>query len=335
MAISGNVYSPKSFELLIAPQTTLGTAHTTSGDFRKYAVTSVSDIDFGSGLVADRTLRIGQQIKKNTDHYASQKGASCSFSFEWLVDGEEALQNLLLYISEDASSAYVRAGNQAPLVYNDGDSTGKFATIVISNPNTDDDRVMHSAVLTELTLSMDSGSSGGRLTASGTFYSGFKPLVQQTNTVTGTANTAYVKSLFDCVYKRLGDISSANYDVVVRSLSLTIGYPAARIGYDAASASGEAGGYSRAGEYTASGEISVKYDDNISSEINHLLSPPATARGIIVGDASSPTAIGFKFAQVVYTGFNLDMDEEAGTFVTISFDCVADGAENVYEITAT
>ena len=86
MAISGNVYSPKSFELLIAPQTTLGTAHTTSGDFRKYAVTSVSDIDFGSGLVADRTLRIGQQIKKNTDHYASQKGASCSFSFEWLVD---------------------------------------------------------------------------------------------------------------------------------------------------------------------------------------------------------------------------------------------------------
>lgn len=335
MAISGNVYSPKSFELLIATQTTLGTAHTTSSDFRKYAVTSVSDIDFGSGLAVDRTLRIGQQVKKSTDHYASQKGASCSFSFEWLVDGEEALQNLLLYISEDSDTAYLRAGNQSPLVYNDGATTGKFATIVISNPNTDDDRVMHSAVLTELTLSMDSATSGGRLVASGTFYSGYKPLVQQTNTVTGTANTSYVKTLYDCIFKRVGDISSASYDVVVRSFSLTIGYPAVRIGFDAASATGEAGGYSRAGEYTASGEISVKYDDNISSEINHFLSPPSTPRSLIVADAASPSAIGFRFLQVVYTGFNLDMDEEAGTFVTIPFDCVASGSENVYEITVT
>ena len=335
MAISGNVYSPKSFELLIAPQTTLGTAHTTSSDFRKYSVTNVSDIDFGGGLVADRTLRTGQQIKKAGDHYVSQKGASCQFSFDYVVDGEEALQNLMMFISEDTSSDYERAGNASPLVYNDGATTGKFATIVISNPNTDDDRVMHSAVLTELTLSMDSTANGGRLTASGTFYSGFKPLVQQSNTVSGSANTSYIKTLYDCTYKRLGDISSANNDVVVRAFSVTIGYPAVRVGYDAASATGEAGGYSRSGEYTVSGEISVKYDDNISSEINHFLSPPATPRGLILGDGSDPSNIGFKFSQIVYTGFNLDFDEEAGTFVTVPFDAVADGGQDIYSITIT
>ena len=64
-----NVYSSKQFELFIADQTTMGTANTTGSEFVKLDVVSVSDVDIGGGLVQERNLRSGQQIKKSTDHY--------------------------------------------------------------------------------------------------------------------------------------------------------------------------------------------------------------------------------------------------------------------------
>ena len=201
MAIDANVYSSKQFELYIADQATMGTANDTDGDFVKLDVVSVSDIDFGGGLIQERALRSGQQVKKLTDHYVSQKGASASISFEWVVSHKEGLQQLMKMISEDSATPYEFAGNKTSAVYNHGANTGEIATVIVSNPMTTDDRVLHSAVLTELTLSFDSGSEGGRLGASGTFYSGYKPTVGASTVDPDGTETAYVKTIYDFTKK--------------------------------------------------------------------------------------------------------------------------------------
>lgn len=323
MAIDSNVYSSKQFELFIADQTTMGTAETDNASFYQLDVVSVSDIDFGGGLVQERTLRSGQQVKKAADHYVSQKGATASFSFEWVVNHKEGLDLLLKLISETSSSPYVWAGTTTQAVYNHGATTGEFATIIISNPNTGDDRLIHSAVLTELDLSLDSGSEGGRLVASGTFMTGYKPTVGANTVAPSTSPTTYVKTLYDLTTKQIG-----GSDVVVKSLNVNIAYPAMRLGHQGSN--GDAEQYGRGGEIVCSGSATVKYDANTDQELADFLSGATNAFSF---QDSTPT-LALSVPTAVYTGFNLDLgDSEEGVFVEIPFEGTADDSANLYSIT--
>ena len=332
MAINTSVYSPKQFALYLAIQDeNMGTAETTSADFVKLDVTSVEDVDWAGGLVQDRTLRSGQQVFHPKDHFVSEKGSSKTLAFEWVVSGELGLQKLLQLISEDTSptGTVTTAGNRTPAVYAHGAGTGEYATLIISNPYTAEDRTYHSAVLTSLSLSMDAGTAGGRLVASGTFYSGYNATpAASTDADSGTASeTAFVKTIYDCTTKAIG-VAGSEADVVCRSFDLTINYPAVRVGYQGSD--GECEGYSRSGQYSANGNMSVKYDANSKPALADFLA--GAERSINFGDGA---AINFDLLQVVYTGYALNMDEEAGAFVDIPFECVADGSEALYTIIAT
>ena len=76
--------------------------------------------------------------------------------------------------------------------------------------------------------------------------------------------------------------------------------------------------------------MSVKYDANSKPALTDFMA--GSEKSINFGDGS---AINFDLLQVVYTGYALNMDEEAGAFVDIPFECVADGSEALYTITAT
>lgn len=324
MAIDSNVYSGKQFELYLAIESgNMGTAESLNANFVKLAVNSISDVDF-SGITQERNLRVGQQIKKPSDHYVSQKGASYTLGFEWIVDHEEGLQKLLQLISEDTASDYRVAGTFTPAVYSHGASTGVRATVIVSNPNSGDDRTLTSCILTSLTLSMDAGSDGGRLKASGTFYTGYKPTIGASTVSPAGTETSFVKTIFDCTTKTIG-----GNDVVASSYSLTINYPGVRIGYQGANADPEQ--YSRADEYSANGSINVKYDANTDGELAYFLN--GAEKAIVFGDGG--TNISFTCSQVVYTGFNTAFDNAEGAMVEVPFDCVADGSENLYSIVAT
>ena len=327
MGISGNVYSGKQFELFLSLQTgaaiqvNMGTAGAVNGEFVKLDLASITPIDW-SGIVQNRELRTGQQIKKPTDHYVSQNGASYTLGFEWVVSHKEGLQKLLQLATEDTASDYDMEGTFSPEVYTDGAATGELATLIISNPNTADDRVFHSAALTELSLSMDVGSNGGRLVASGTFYTGYNPTLGTSSVAPSGAQTTFVKTLHDCTTKQLKE-GSTNQDMVMRSFNLNLNYPCIATG-----SGSNAEAYSRADEITASGSALVKYDGNTDGMIAHFLD--GSEKVITVGDGST---INFSLPQVVYTGYNLNLDDAEGAFVEIPFDCVADGAELLYSIT--
>ncbi len=323
MAISGSVYSGSQFELYLGLQTgattpvAMGTAGAVNGEFVKLDMASVSDIDF-SGIVQDRNLRTGQQIKKPTDHYASQNGATYTLAFEWVVSHKEGLLKLLQLISEDSTSAYSVAGTFSQSIYQDGATTGELATLIISNPNTSDDRVMHSAALTELNFSMDAGSDGGRLKVSGTFISGYNPTIGANTVVPSGTETAWIKTIHSCTTRTLG-----GSDIVAKSFNLNLSYPCVWSGSTA-----NAEYYSRAGELMASGSINAKYDGNTDGEIAHFFT--AAEKAIALGDGST---INFSCPQVIYTGYNTTFDGEEGAFVEVPFECVALGAELLYEIT--
>ena len=328
MAVDTNVYSSKQFELYIALQSEMGVANTTNNDFVKLGVVTVSDIDFGGGLVQERTLRSGQQIKRITDHYVSQKGASATMSFEWVVNHRQGLDKLLGLISEDTASVWERQGSATAGVYSHGNDsgtpylTGKLATVILHNPNTNDDRVLHSAALTELTIAMDTGSEGGRLVASGSFFSGYKPTVGASTVVPGGTETAYVKTIYDCTTKTLG-----GNDAVVKSFTMTWGFPCVRVGFQGASA--EAEQYGRNGEYTLTGSMSVKYDQNTDQELAGFLA--GSSKAIVMSDGSTLVV---SIPQSIYTGYNLDLgDNDEGVFVEIPFEGTANGSEYLFQVT--
>ncbi len=334
------VYSGHKYTLLLGRQTdastpvAMGTAQTAAGEFVTLDVNSISDIDFTGGLVTDRTLRTGQQVKKLTDHFVSEKGATKTFSFEWVCSHKEGVQILLELISDgDIATPYTILGNHEPATYSSGATTGALATIVLLNTDSNaaagQHRVMQDAALTNLSFSMDAGTSGGRLIASATFMTGHTVTTSSSQTASG-AQTTFVKTLFDHTTKTIDSINC-----IVNSFSIEITNPCVRVGYDA---NGDAQAYSRAGEKTVTGTMNVLYDENTDALLATVLQNPATTAGavapILFADAAIGSGdIGFSIPQAVLTSHNLNMEGgEEGMFVEVGYEGTANGSEKLYEI---
>ena len=343
MSISGQVYSGKKYQVLLGRQTNassavnMGTAASTDAEFVELDMATVTDIDFTGGLVTDRTLRTGQQVKKGTDHYVSEKGSTKSFNFEWVCSHKQGIQILLELISEDTSSPYLITGSHEPAVYKHGASTGALATVILKNLDTNaaatQFRTMHSAALTNLSFSMDTTANGGRLVATGTFVSGYLVSTDSSSVTNGGAQTPFVQTIYDCDTKTINGAA-----VVVKSFNMDLSYPMQRVGYQGNN--GEPEMYSRAGEFTCSGGITVLYDTNSDAFLAEMLSNPAagSATGetpIILSDNATVGSGNFAFEilQAVLTGHNLSIEgAEEGMMVELTYEGTAIGAENLFRI---
>jgi hypothetical protein len=343
MAIAGQIYSGKKYQVLLGRQTgassavNMGTAGSTDSEFVELDMATVTDIDFAGGLVTDRTLRTGQQVKKGTDHFVSQRGSTKSFNFEWVCSHKEGIQILLELISEDTSSPFAIAGNHEPAIYNHGASTGSLATIVLKNLDANaaatQFRTMHSAALTNLSFSMDATANGGRLVASGTFVSGYNVSTASSSVTNGHTQTPFVKTLHDCTTKTVN-----GSEVVVKAFNMDIVNPMVRVGYQGSD--GEPEMYSRAGEITCSGAITVLYDTNSDGFLAEFLTNPAagSAAGespIILSDNATVGSGNFAFEvlQALFTGHNLSIEgAEEGMMLELPYEGTAIAAENLFRV---
>lgn len=336
------VYSGRKYSLFLGRQTdasspvAMGTAQSTNGEFVELDVASISDIDFTGGLVTDRTLRTGQQVKRLTDHYVSEKGATKTFSFEWICSHKEGVIMLLELISDgDVATPFTVLGTHEPQTYSSGATTGALATVVLKNLDSNkaagQDRVMQDAALTSLTFRMDAGSNGGQLIASGTFMSGHTIDTASTSISPSGTETTFIKTLYDCTTKTIDSLAC-----VVSSFEMTINNPCVRVGYDA---NGDAEAYSRAGEITCSGVMNVLYDENTDALLTTVLENPAAGSNaglapVLFADAAIGSgAIGFSIPQAVLTSHNLTIEgAEEGMMVEVGFEGTANGSEKLYEI---
>ena len=327
-ALDKKVYSGKQFEAYVSLQTGNLGANSVSGTLYKMRLTEVNDIDFSAGFQTADVERVGQRVLRPTDHIKIYKGGTFTWSFDNLIIENEALLQLLLQLvteDDDPSDNFVIAGNQATAVYNEGASTGEYACVVISSPDADEDRLMHSSILQELTLSMDPGTNGGRLTASGTFFSGYQPVIVAESTSPDATAVNYTKGFFDCTTMSIG-----GDDVVLNNFNLTISNPATRVGFsEVNSISHEPSAYNRGGQISVTGSVTAKLDDNVVDTISDFHS--GTSVNISIGDGST---LDFDMPTAKYTGYSQTITE-SGVFVELPFMATADGSNALVTIIAT
>ena len=170
-----------------------------------------------------------------------------------------------------------------------------------------------------LTLSMDAGTDGGGLRASGQFMTGYKPIIEANSVTADTSASDYDGGLFHCDTSTLGTDA-----MTVKSFELTISNPAQRVGYQGTA--GEADGYIRAGQLDISGSVTMKADSLQQVNADTFWKENATAALVLKpSSASSAKTIDFNLPAVNVSDVSMDMGEE-GIFQTVSFTCTA-GAE--------
>ena len=328
-ALDQTVYSGKQFEAYLSLQTDALGTNDVSGTLYKLRVPEVNDLDFSAGFQTADIERTGQRVLRPTDHIKVYKGGTFTWSFSDLViESEAVIQLLLQLVSEDDSPAgtVAIAGNQGTAVYEQGATTGEYACLVISSPDTSHDRLMHSAILQELTLTMDPTANGGRLTASGVFWSGYQPVIGAESTSANTTSVDWTKGFFDCTNTQVG-----GDDVVMNNFSLTISNPATRVGYETVnSIDAEPTAYMRGGQLLVTGSVGVKLDDNVAQIITEDFLV-GTSVNISIGAGS---VIDFDIPTAKYTG-HTHTSTDAGVFVDLPFMGTAEGSGALVTIIAT
>ena len=328
-SLDNTVYGVKQYEAYLSLQSDALGTNDVSGTLYKLRVPEVNDIDFSAGFQTADVERTGQRVLRPTDHIKIYKGGTFTWTFDNLIVENEALLQLLLQlVSEDASPTGTVSilGNQGTVAYEQGGTTGEYACLVLSSPDADKDRLMHSAILQELTLSINPAENGGLLTASGTFWSGYQPVIAAEGTSANATTVDWTKGFFDCTTSQLG-----GDDVVMGNFSVTISNPATRVGYETVnSIVGEPSGYMRGGQIAVTGQLSAKLDDNVAQIITEdfLI---GTSANISIGDGA---AIDFDIPTAKYTEHS-HTNVEGSVFVDIPFIGTADGTGALITIIAT
>ena len=334
-------YSGKQYELVIAKQdqsvVAIGAATTTdvmaSGTNLFYRVDSVGDFDYSGGMTTSEVTRGSSRVYRSEDliqHYGS---GSFTFDFDYLVENEVAIQTLLSLIYNGAD---VTTSMTIPAVPVNEDlshaavgDVDRTAVVLLVAPVAPagleaDDKRMHSAVLQELTLSMDSGTDAGRLRASGQFMSGYKPVIANSGLTGITTVTTYTKSIYDLATLTIGTTACT-----LQSFSITISNPATRVGFQGAS--GEADGYVRGGEISLTGTMTVKYDGAMADKLAIWLA--GTDQALVFEDDAS---FSFNIPAARLQGHSVDYSSD-GMFVEIPFKGTSgdDGASSLCVIKMT
>lgn len=300
---------------------------------------SVNDIDFSAGVTQEFLPRTGQKVFRETDVFTTQNGGTYTWAFDWLVDSEEILQLLLRSAMEvDGTTGLISiAGDHAhssQYAYNQAAPDFSLQVSLV-NPDASETRLLHSAVVTELTLSMDVGTNGGRMRASGTMYSGYRPTIGTNAVADGStaSNTDWALGIFDC-----HAIEVATTQITCKAFSVTISNPAQRVGFRIAnSIDGEPEDYMR-DRVDVTGSINVKMDDTSVAQLPFWLA--GTSKSILVGDegtagGGSATSIFLEVPQAKYTGHNVDLGSEGGVFIELPFQGTATGTQKLINVKLT
>ncbi len=269
MAIDGTVTAGTEHEFAISEEATFGTAITaTTNDLWKLLhITEVPQWDL-SGIVRDSTMRVrGSRVPHNEDNYITRAGGTILIPFTCIVT--DLTYDLLIYgvmqdlVSEGATTPFEKiwewdgATTQPDFASNGG----KFYTTCLNGGIPAENFIATSCILRDLTISSDPGTNGGRMTASGTFMSGFSSATkffesgsQAFGTPTQPGTTYY--NHCNLVTKTIGGT-----DMIVESYSITYNNKAVRVGCTVA---GDAEQYALggAGDYEVTGSIRLLYDDN-------------------------------------------------------------------------
>ena len=264
MAISTSAYSPKEFQVLIAEQDAFGTIEASGGN--AYHALDVDSVGSPSlNPVQGLDVRNGSRVLQATDFFQDVKTSVKEISVSGTATTnalDMLLENMMGEAEGAASGVYSFLSNKAVQQVGTGDGSlvGTMLSVVIkSGFGTNADLSFKDCVVTSLTLNGDTGTEGGRIKFSCTFQTG--STVEDLTDASTTVDTAFtaasenylMSSWADPVYRKVVGVNN----LLVSSFSLALDNPATFHGVTTA-------GYelvTRAGEFSATLDTTVKYDD--------------------------------------------------------------------------
>ena len=279
MAISTSAYSPKEFQVLIAEQDAFGTIEASGGNaYHALDVDSVGSPSINPVQALD--VRNGSRVLQTTDFFQDVKSSVKEISVSGTATQsalDMLLENIIGEAEGSASSVYTFTSNKAVQQIGTGDSSlaGTALSVVIkSGFGTNADLSFKDCVVTNLTLSGDVGTEGGRVKFSCTFQTG--SVVEDLTDAATTVDTAFsgageenyrMSDWTDPVYRQIAGVNN----LLVNSFSLTLDNPATFHGLSSA-------GYelcTRAGEFSATLDVTTKYDD-VTEDLFQVLNNQTT-----------------------------------------------------------
>ena len=337
MAISTAAHSPKEFQFLIAEQDDFGTIEAGGGNaYHALDVDSVGTPSLNPTQVLD--VRTGSRVLQKEDFLQDVKTSVKEISVSGTATTnalDMLLENIMGEAEGSASGVYSFASNAGVQSVGKSDSSqaGTLLSVVIKSPLTDTDLSFKDCVVTALTLNGDVGTEGGRIKFSATLQTG--SLVEDLSDASTTVDTAFaasenyfMSSWSDVDYRKIYGVD----DLVMSSFSLNLENPATFSGVSST-------GYevvSRAGEFSATLDVSAKYDVNteplIASFNNQTQDGSTAAQATILNNDGSLNdgAFGISILKSVLT--NVAFNEGDVMMLDVSVKAVGDGSNALVEV---
>ena len=337
MAINTAAFSPKQFQVLIAEQDAFGTIEAGGGNaYHALDVDSVGTPSLNPTQVLD--VRTGSRVLQKEDFLQDVKTSVKEISVSGTATTnalDMLLENIMGEAEGSASGVYSFASNAGVQSVGKSDSSqaGTLLSVVIKSPLTDTDLSFKDCVVTALTLNGDVGTEGGRIKFSATLQTG--SLVEDLSDASTTVDTSFgasenyfMSSWSDVAYRKIYGVD----DLVMSSFSLNLENPATFSGVSST-------GYevvSRAGEFSATLDVSAKYDVNteplIASFNNQTQDGSTAAQATILNDDGSLTdgAFGISIPKSFLT--NVAFNEGDVMMLDVSVKAVGDGSNVLVEV---
>ena len=337
MAINTAAFSPKQFQVLIAEQDAFGTIEAGGGNaYHTLDVDSVGTPSLNPTQVLD--VRTGSRVLQKEDFFQDTKASIKEISVSGTATTaalDMLLENITGEAEGSASGVYSFASNAGvqSVGVSDSSQAGTLLSVVVKSPLSNSDLSFKDCVVTSLTLNGDVGTEGGRIKFSVTFQTG--SVVEDLSDASTTVDTAFAASenyfmsgWADVAYRKIYGVD----DLVLSSFSLTLENPATFTGLVST-------GYevvSRAGEFSATLDVTAKYDVNtepLIASFNNQTQQGATAAQetkLNHQDAFADGSFGILMAKTVLT--NVTFNEGDVMMLDISAKAVGDGSNALVEV---
>ena len=329
MAISVASYSSSAFKIAIAEQDAFGTIEAAGGNaYHALDVDSISSPSLNLNQALD--VRSGSRVLQTTDFFHTKVGAIAEISVSGTATTaalDMLLENMMSEAEGSASGVYSFLSNASAQSVGSGSSSqaGTLLSVVMISPIAAMDLGFKDCVVTALSLSGDAGTEGGRIKFSATFKTGSAVDATQTTSV-GAVDTAftaasenYTMNTWTAGYRQLVGVA----DVVMSSFTLNLTNDANFLGL--VSTGFET--ISRAGEFSATLDATVKYDDKVQAFFENFQDQVtgASEGATLLNNDSSLTDGAFGISMPASVMTNVAFNEQAMMMMDVSVKAIGAG----------
>ena len=349
MAISTTVIPISDVKMGIKSEATFGVGVDSSGAdgtaYRQLPVVQATKPTFN--ITRESRLLSGRGTVKNAaDTVITAKNGTVTCPFDMVATPELLLQHLAMVtntFNADGSDVYtveIDGSNNSTSVGGSISSAEPHTVNLAYYPKAAEGIKVAGCTVSDLTIGGDFGTSGGNLTMSGNYFSGFANPLSTGTILEQTFDGTWVEPDAG-VFINMGSLSTkqlavegADQDMILKSFDLNISNGVNRFG---SNTNGDAEGYAFP-EYVATGSITVKYDTEFSlsaadNVVQSFISGNTGTLALKFGDGtvSSESEMNI-LAELQYTGDPTQDISENGIFWTIPFECVQNSSTEALKI---